>query len=208
MFSALRLKRAVFIWKVGVMGYIVLDKTEWVLDLAKEMVAQTISIEEMEKIRVWRNAQTSVLRQNRETSVEEQESYFRESILPDQGSSSPTNILFTLWSRGELFGYGGLVHINWDFGEAEISFLVRPDWNRLEIFSTSFLLFQQFLEGLCARSLGISTLTAETFDVLERQLVIALLEQSGFELVGSRQGHYIKEGFPVKSLNHKKRCKK
>ena len=196
-----------FIWKVSAMGYIVLDKTEWVLDLTREIVARTISIEEMEKIRGWRNSQTSVLRQDREISIEEQEAYFQESILPDQGSSSPTNILFTLWSRGELFGYGGLVHINWDFGEAEISFLVRPDWNRLEIFSTSFLIFQQFLEGLCARSLGITTLTAETFDVLERQLIIALLEQSGFELVGSRHGHYLKEGFPVKSLNHKKGVK-
>lgn len=208
MFGVLKLRGAVFIWKVSAMGYIVLDETEWVLDLTREIVARTISIDEMEKIRGWRNSQTSVLRQDREISIEEQEAYFQESILPDQGSSSPTNILFTLWSRGELFGYGGLVHINWDFGEAEISFLVRPDWNRLEIFSTSFLLFQQFLEGLCARSLGITTLTAETFDVLERQLIIALLEQSGFELVGSRQGHYLKEGFPVKSLNHKKGVKK
>ena len=189
------------------MGYRVLDQNEWILDSTKEIVARTISLEDMEQIRVWRNAQTSVLRQSYEISVEQQEAYFQESILPDQRSSSPVNILFTLWYEGELFGYGGLVHVKWDRGEAEISFLIRPDWNQLEIFPRAFLLFQEFLAELCTRNLGLSTITAETFDVFERRLIITLLEQSGFELVGTMNGNYLKGGAPIRSLNHRKALK-
>jgi hypothetical protein len=188
------------------MGYLVLDETEWVLDSTSELVARTISMQEMEQIRVWRNSQMSILRQDREISVAEQESYFQESILSDQESPLPVNILFTLWLQGELFGYGGLVHINWPSAQAEISFLIRPEWNNLEIFSTAFLLFQEFLTQLCVRNLGILTLTAESFDIEERLLMMSLLEQSGFNLVDGAQGKYFKGGAEVRSLNFIKDC--
>lgn len=188
------------------LGYQLLDETEWVLDPTEGLIARTISRKEMEQIRIWRNAQTSVLRQNGKISFGEQVDYYNKSIVVDQKSLSPKNILFTLWVRRTLFGYGGLVHIDWNAREAEISFLIRPDWNQREIFSKSFLLFQDFLVKLCIRKLGILSLTAEAFDIDERKSIISLLIQSGFEIRGSREGKYLKNGAPVKSLDFRKRC--
>src|SRR5690554_6293407 len=87
---------------------------------------RTLAKEDMEDIRVWRNAQLSVLRQNRPLTEEEQQVYFREKVRPTLGKARPPHILVALDLNGERIGYGGLVHIDWEVPRGEVSFLVNP----------------------------------------------------------------------------------
>ena len=79
--------------------------------------------EDIEKIRIWRNQQRKILRQNNTISKKDQEKYFEESIRPTFQQKNPEMLLFSIILKGKCIGYGGLVHINWAAKRAEISFL-------------------------------------------------------------------------------------
>ena len=82
--------------------------------------------EDWEKIRVWRNAQLDILRQDHEISKEEQQSYVRK-YNRQRKKDKPDTILYSFLRGRDLVGYGGFVHTN-KHGDvsAEISFLLNP----------------------------------------------------------------------------------
>lgn len=79
------------------------------------------------KIRQWRNDQMHILRQKNQLSAEDQSAYFRNVIDPLFDEEKPAQILFSFLHIGELAGYGGLVHIDWEDMNAEISFLLETE---------------------------------------------------------------------------------
>ena len=55
-----------------------------------------IRIEDIEKIRLWRNKQTDVLRQKKFISRTDQINYYKKNIFPDFKNKKPKNILFSI----------------------------------------------------------------------------------------------------------------
>jgi RimJ/RimL family protein N-acetyltransferase len=84
---------------------------------------RAIQPSEIETIRVWRNQQKEILRQNSDITVDAQQRYFEDYVWNLLDKPYPGQLLFSLFRDDELIGYGGLVHISWENLRAEISFL-------------------------------------------------------------------------------------
>lgn len=154
----------------------------------------------MEVIRQWRNAQVQILRQSARLTREEQEAYFDQTLARDFSSFEPSSILFTFWNEGGIFGYGGLVHVNWAKRSAEVSFLIDTELTGEALFEATFLEFVEFLAGLGTNELGLNLLTAEVFDIMERERVLRLLEKTRFVIVNKLKNAHQKEGYVVDVL--------
>ena len=103
--------------------YAVLGSAEYT---SGEIYLRTISLADMEEIRIWRNSQIGILRQSNILSADDQTSYFFNVISPDFSTTIPKQILFVIFLHEKRVGYGGLVHIDWDKQIAEVSFLLDP----------------------------------------------------------------------------------
>lgn len=156
---------------------------------------------DIEPIRQWRNAQIDVLRQSEPLSSETQEQYFINHIWPELTKTEPAQMLLAIENKGELIGYGGLVHISWPYRRAEISFLLAPELERnsvarSEIFSRYLMLVQR----LAFDDLSLLRLSTETYS--HRVHHIAILEGAGFEHEGTLREHVLIDGKPVDALAH------
>jgi len=157
--------------------------------------------EDIENIRLWRNAQMDVLRQARPISPEEQARYFEQHVWPEKKSSQPRQILLGVELSNKLIGYGGLVNLHWADQRAEISFLLSDEIEvqpalRAEIFKRFLLLIRE----LSLECLGLKRIWTETYSF--RKAHIKTLESSGFKLEGCLRKHVIINGERVDSLIH------
>ena len=73
----------------------------------------------------WRNEQIYHLRQSKLLTLKDQDEYFNKKISLEFGKEKPNQILFSYLKDDKCIGYGGLVHINWKDGKAEISFIMK-----------------------------------------------------------------------------------
>jgi len=135
----------------------------------------------MESIRVWRNQQMSILRQNKKITKKEQISYYKESIDPTFNQKNPKLILFSYLKNDVLIGYGGFVHIDWNLKKAEISFLTKTSRNKIrETFVEDFIVFLKLIIFLGFKEIGFNKLGTETYSI--RPITIRILEENGFQL--------------------------
>ena len=147
-----------------------------------------IRVADREAIRAWRNAQLVVLRQAAPLSALDQDAYFTRVVLPLFTQQQPAQLLFSLLHHGELVAYGGLVHISWLDGRAEVSFLAdparaaEPATYRHDFRAHLRLLGQVAFEGL-----KFNRLFTETYDI--RPAHVAVLEEAGFRLEGRLRQH-------------------
>ena len=147
-----------------------------------------IRYEDREPIRAWRNAQLPVLRQAAPLTAEQQDAYFQRVVLPLFEQERPGQLLFSLLHRDELVAYGGLVHISWVDGRAEVSFLAdparaaQPDTYRQDFRAHLRLLGQAAFAGL-----KFNRLFTETYDI--RPAHVAVLEAAGFRPEGRLRQH-------------------
>ena len=156
--------------------YKILKKTKYCLN---EYSIVPLKDEDMESIRVWRNQQMSILRQNKKITKKEQISYYKESIEPTFGRKNPKLILFSYFKNDVLIGYGGFVHIDWKLKKAEISFLTKTSRNKnIKTYEEDFNVFLRFIIPLGFKEIGFNKLTTETFDI--RPTTIDILEKVGF----------------------------
>ena len=144
--------------------------------------------EDIELIRVWRNAQLEVLRQKVTISSQEQKNYFQKIIWPSLNHERPKQILFSFLFHQDCIGYGGLTHIDWESLRAEVSFLVNP--LRAEDSNTYIRDYSHFLTLLCQvafEELHLHRLFTETFAF--RLMHITILEKFGFKQEGILREH-------------------
>lgn len=133
-----------------------------------------------EPIRLWRNSQLSILRQNHPLSLQEQENYWQK-----QSSLSPTQshlFCFSYKENEKSLGYGGFVHIDFETASAELSSLLDPSFSEP---SPLFLKISEVFLRLSlelAHQLGLKKLTAEAYD--HRLDFISLLYKLGFQCTG------------------------
>lgn len=155
----------------------------------------------IERIRQWRNAQMDILRQSSLITSEEQKAYFQKHIWPDMISSCPDNILLAYFEDDNLIGYGGLVHIAWEYRKAEISFLLEPGLYKSEDkYARYFSVFLQLMKELAYKDIGLERLFTETYAF--RAHHISILEESGFNREGLLKDHVKVNGCFVDSLLH------
>ena len=93
----------------------------------------------------WRNDQIDYLRQAEPLTPKGQDKYFNEVVSQLFLQENPKQILFSFLEKGNLIGYGGLVHINWLDQNAEISFLLNSDLNDEESYKHLITIFLELI---------------------------------------------------------------
>ena len=142
--------------------------------------------QDMELVRQWRNGQTAILRQQKPLTTDDQRRYFEERVAPGFRSPQPPEILLSIMKKERCIGYGGLVHVNWGYRRAEISFLVQPEIQETsKLFEKLFLEFVDILKEIAFGELQFHRLTAECYAI--RPKVLYLLQKSGFR----KEGHLV-----------------
>lgn len=134
---------------------------------------------DMESIRLWRNAQMEVLRQEKLLSEKDQENYWREVLLPSFEHPKPQQVLFAFLENERLIGYGGVTHLDWTSKVGEVSFLLDPIFiENDQEYRIRFKHFLVLIKTAAFDKLGLVRLFTETYDI--RPSHIAELESSGF----------------------------
>ena len=165
------------------------------------IILRALRKEDIENIRLWRNAQMDVLRQACAISSEEQVDYFEQHVWPEKISSQPRQILLGIALSNKLIGYGGLVNLHWADQRAEISFLLSCEIEDQPVFREEiFKRFLLLIRELSFESIGLKRIWTETYSF--RKAHIKTLESSGFKLEGCLRKHVIINGERVDSLIH------
>lgn len=161
----------------------------------------TIQPEDIENIRIWRNAQMDVLRQSEPITAIQQIEYYSAKIWPQLESRHPREILFSLFRDGRHIGYGGLVHIAWLHRRAEVSFLVEPERaaDRV-VYGEDFHAFLGLIKKVAFADLRLNRIFTETYAI--RGYHISILESAGLNREGVLLEHIYIDGNPVDSIMH------
>ena len=140
----------------------------------------SIKIQDLEKIRLWRNNQINVLRQNIKISEKQQKNYFAKIILNQTRLTEPANILFKFEKEKQTIGYGGLTNINWKKKTAEMSFLLNNFRASMKvIYKKEISIFIKLLCLLAKKELKLKFLVTETY--ITRKKHIKFLEENNFK---------------------------
>lgn len=149
--------------------------------------------EDMESIRIWRNAQIEILRQKKSISTHEQKNYFHHVIWPTFVQEHPDQILFSYLYKNKCIGYGGLTHIDWESKRAEVSFLLNPQrMHSIESVRQDLMPFLNLLTRAAFDDIGLHRLFTEAYAF--RTDVITILEEYGFKREGQLRDHVYKKG--------------
>tara|TARA_B110000008_G_C16928162_1_gene547624 strand:+ start:66 stop:566 length:501 start_codon:yes stop_codon:yes gene_type:complete len=158
---------------------------------------RNLKLSDADRIRVWRNKQLKILRQNKLISKKEQLVFFKKFILKKNTNTK----LFAIEFEKKLIGYGGLTNISKIYKTAEISFLldntINHNSNIYEKFFTNFL---KFIKNLSFKKSKIRRLYTETYSFRKKH--IKILENCGFILEGIMNKHVVKNSKYYDSLIH------
>ena len=158
-----------------------------------------LKLDDSEKIRIWRNKQLSILRQNRIINKDQQFTYFKKEIL----SRNDKIKLFAIDLDKNLIAYGGLVNISKDFGTAEISFIANKKISHnSKFYEILFGNFLDFIKKYFFKKKNLRRLFTETYSFRKKH--IKILEKYGFKLEGVMKKHVLKNNRIYDSLIHGK----
>jgi RimJ/RimL family protein N-acetyltransferase len=158
-----------------------------------ELSFRRIEERDIESLRLWRNAQQSVLRQQHPISAEHQLGWFRTSVEPTYSAEDPKQLLVVVEDSDHLVAYGGLTNIEWVSRRAEVSFLCETERSHdAERYADAFTSFLTWLKHFAFVELGLNRLFTETWSV--RGEHIGILEACGWRLEGRMREHVWKDG--------------
>ncbi len=136
-----------------------------------------IRFEDRFDIMNWRNEQIHHLRQDKPLTIESQNIYFNTIISDLFNHEQPDQILFSFLENDNLVGYGGLVHINWIDKNAEISLVLKSDFE-LNEFSFFWSTFLNLIEQVAFKDLFLNKIFTYAFDL--RPHLYSVLEQNDY----------------------------
>lgn len=137
--------------------------------------------EDKYKIMQWRNEQIDILRQKQPLTKIQQEQYFATVVAKLFDEEQPNQILFSYLKNDELIGYGGLVHIDWESRNAEISFLLETEKSTdKKMFVFHWRTFLKLLKKVAIKTLYFKKIYTYAYDI-RPQLYVALKEEGFFE---------------------------
>ena len=90
---------------------------------------------------------------------------------------NPDQILFSYLKNNDCIGYGGLVHINWEDSNAELSFLIDTEIEKTE-FELHWKIFLSLIDKVAFSELGLHKIFTYAYDL--RPHLYPVLEESGF----------------------------
>tara|TARA_B100000029_G_scaffold375885_1_gene370364 strand:+ start:818 stop:1396 length:579 start_codon:yes stop_codon:yes gene_type:complete len=161
---------------------------------------------DIQKIRLWRNNQINILRQNVKLSARDQIKYYNNIVGKSFFQKKPKLILFSFLLKNSCIGYGGFVHINWEKNLGEISFLLDTNrGNKVEIYKKEFRIFLRLIFGVDWKQLGFKKIVAETYNI--RPNHVKVLENFGFKYQKRRKKDKLIDGKVVDTLIHEYRLK-
>lgn len=138
-----------------------------------------IRYEDRYKIMEWRNEQMYHLRQSEPLTKEKQDSYFTNIVATLFAKDKPEQILFSYLKNDECIGYGGLVHINWQDQNAEISFIMKTELEGKE-FEKHWIIYLKLLEQVAFKELKLHKIFTYAFDL--RPNIYEIFEKAGLKL--------------------------
>ena len=153
------------------------------------------------KIMKWRNEQIYHLRQDKILSREEQDKYFKSIILNQKRESYPDQILFSFLRNNVCEGYGGLVHINWNHENAEISFVMDTSLET-DCFKSYWTIFLKLLEKVAFEELILHKVYIYSFNV--RPKLYEITKENSFTEEARLKDHIINNHLYEDVLIHSK----
>lgn len=140
-----------------------------------------IKEDDIEKIRIWRNEQINILRQDKYITHDEQIKYYSSNVWNEYENDCPDKILMAFNKDNHLIGYGGLVHIDWNSKIGEMSFLLKTsiakNENKYNVKMTKFI---SILQSIAFEELKMNSISTETYS--SRKSHILILEKNNFKL--------------------------
>ncbi len=149
-----------------------------------------VAIREEDKYAImqWRNEQLDILRQKELLTKEKQESYFRNVVDKLFEREKPEQLLFSFLENDRLIGYGGLVHIDWESGNGEISFITATERNKNpDQFKNDWKHYLEILKKVADRHLGFAKVYTYAYDI--RPHLYEVLTESGFSEEARLKNH-------------------
>lgn len=150
-----------------------------------------IRMEDRFAIMKWRNEQIYHLRQSKPLTEEDQNCYFNEVVVNLFTQEYPTDLLFSYLDGENCIGYGGLVHINWEDKNAEISFIMNTALEK-EFFEFHWKTYLKLIEQVAFEELGLHKIFTYAFDL--RQHLYPILKKSGYIKEAVLKDHCLFEG--------------
>lgn len=111
---------------------------------------QPIRFKSHQEIMNWRNDQIKFLRQKEKLTKPDQVQYFDTVIRKLYEVKQPDQLLYNFYHEQSLIGYGGLVHIDWQNRNAEISFILDTRLNNVESYLEKFPVFLRLIENVAS----------------------------------------------------------
>ena len=149
----------------------------------------------------WRNEQIYHLRQEKILTKEAQDLYFDNIVDKFFEQEKPEQILFSYLSGVECIGYGGLVHINWNDRNAEISFIMKTDLEKSD-FELHWNNFLNLIYIIATEELNFTKTYTYAYDLRPR--LYNALEVSGYKLEARLKKHKLVEDKFIDVLIHSK----
>ncbi len=149
----------------------------------------------------WRNEQIHHLRQNEPLTKEKQDWYFENVVSKLFEQEKPSQLLFSYLENGVCIGYGGLVHIDWNSKNAEISFLINTDIEN-KSFNFHWNIYLDLLETIAFEELGLRKIYTYAFDL--RPQLYKILEDKKFILEARLKEHCLFNNKFIDVLIHSK----
>ena len=137
-----------------------------------------IRYEDRYSIMNWRNEQIYHLRQKNKITKLEQDSYFQTVINPLFENPYPDQILFSYLYNKNCVGYGGLVHINYEDKNSELSFIIDTNMEK-EGFEYHWGIFLELIEQVAFYELGLYKIFTYAYDLRPR--LYDILEKKGYK---------------------------
>lgn len=151
--------------------------------------------EDRYEIMNWRNDQITILRQKTSLSKNDQDKYFDDVISTLFRVENPKQILFSFLKDGQLIGYGGLVHIDWESKNGEISFLLQTERSQnKDLFNADFNEYLSMIVTIAFSHLMFLKLTTTVYNIHERYDYIKVIEKFGFKREGLLEKQVLIQG--------------
>lgn len=126
----------------------------------------------------WRNEQIYHLRQQKLLSAHDQERYFNTVVANLFVQARPEQVLFSYMHGDTCIGYGGLVHINWEDRNAEISFIMDTAIEK-DFFQQHWTTYLSLIELVAFKDLDLHKIFTYAFDL--RPHLYEAIEAAGYK---------------------------
>jgi len=146
-----------------------------------------IRFEDRIDIMNWRNEQIYHLRQKEILKREDQDLYFNNVIKKLFKDEKPDQILFSFLKDNICIGYGGLVHVNWNDKNAEISVVMKTELEEIN-FSEYWMKFLNLLEKVAFQEIKLHKIYVYSFNL--RPNLYDVLKNIGYNEEARLKEHY------------------